>query len=74
MAASLRYGRLSIIPAVPCVRPSQGSETMPANGTHTEAAKLLGRVLDEQADFPVSGVIARARWAGHRGPAGHLAY
>ncbi len=33
IAASLRYGRLSIIPAVPWVRPSHGSETMPANGT-----------------------------------------
>ena len=25
IAASLRYGRLSIMPAVPCVRPSHGS-------------------------------------------------
>ena len=26
MAASLRYGRLSNMPVVPCVRPSHGSE------------------------------------------------
>ena len=32
MAASLRYARLSIIPVVPCVRPSQGSEQKPAKG------------------------------------------
>ena len=32
-AASLRYGSESYIPAVPCVRPSQGSVTAPANGT-----------------------------------------
>ena len=32
MAASLRYGSESNIPAVPCVRPSHGSETQPAKG------------------------------------------
>ena len=32
-AASLRYGRLSNIPGVPCVRPSHGSEQNAANGT-----------------------------------------
>ncbi len=30
--ASLRYGRLSIMPGVPWVRPSHGSEQKPANG------------------------------------------
>ena len=34
-AASFRYGRLSIIPTVPWVRPSQGSVTKPANGRHS---------------------------------------
>lgn len=33
VAASLRYGRLSNMPVVPCERPSQGSETNAANGT-----------------------------------------
>jgi len=32
MAASFRYGRLSNMPAVPWVRPSQGSEQKPATG------------------------------------------
>ena len=59
MAASLRYGRLSIIPAVPWVRPSQGSETMPANGTTSSRLQFLGRFLDQQADLPVAGVIAQ---------------
>ena len=34
VAASLRNGRLSNMPVVPWVRPSQGSVTAPANGTH----------------------------------------
>ena len=38
IAASLRYGRLSIIPAVPCERPSQGSVTCAANGMQPSAA------------------------------------
>ena len=33
IAASLRYGRLSNMPSVPCVRPSHGSEQYAANGT-----------------------------------------
>ncbi len=33
VAASLRYGRLSNMPVVPCERPSHGSETKAANGT-----------------------------------------
>ena len=32
IAASFRYGRLSNMPGVPWVRPSQGSEQAPANG------------------------------------------
>ena len=32
VAASLRYGRLSNMPVVPCVRPSQGSVQYAANG------------------------------------------
>ena len=32
MAASLRYGSESNMAVVPCERPSQGSETKPANG------------------------------------------
>jgi hypothetical protein len=34
-AASFRYGRLSIIPTVPWVRPSHGSVTNPAKGRHS---------------------------------------
>ncbi len=37
-AASFRYARLSIIPIVPCVRPSHGSEQNPANGRQPSAA------------------------------------
>jgi hypothetical protein len=37
MAASLREGKLSIMPQVPWVRPSQGSVHAPANGTHPSA-------------------------------------
>ena len=37
IAASFRYGRLSIMPVVPCVRPSQGSVTKPANGMSPRA-------------------------------------
>ncbi len=37
-AASFRYARLSIIPVVPWVRPSQGSEQKPANGSAPRAA------------------------------------
>jgi hypothetical protein len=37
IAASLRYARLSIIPVVPCVRPSHGSVQKPANGTNPRA-------------------------------------
>ncbi len=37
MAASLRKGRESSIPVVPCVRPSQGSVQAPANGTARRA-------------------------------------
>ena len=35
---SFRYGRLSYIPTVPCVRPSHGSVTAPAKGTHFSRA------------------------------------
>ena len=35
---SLRYGRLSNMPTVPCVRPSHGSVTAPANGRHRNRA------------------------------------
>ena len=37
IAASLRYGRLSNMPVVPWVRPSQGSLTYAANGTTPSA-------------------------------------
>ena len=37
MEASLRYGKLSIMPVVPCVRPSQGSVQKPANGMQCSA-------------------------------------
>ena len=37
IAASLRYGRLSNMPVVPCVRPSHGSLTYAANGTTPSA-------------------------------------
>ncbi len=37
IAASLRNGSESIIPVVPCVRPSQGSVHAPANGTARSA-------------------------------------
>ena len=56
-AASLRYGRLSNIPAVPCVRPSHGSLQYAANGTTPSRAQRLRRLADEQADLPVAGVI-----------------
>ena len=37
IAASLRNGSESIIPVVPCVRPSHGSVHAPANGTARSA-------------------------------------
>ena len=58
IAASLRYGRLSIMPVVPCVRPSHGSVQEPANGMQPRRLELLRRRLHQQADFPVAGVIA----------------
>ena len=58
IAASLRYGRLSNMPAVPCVRPSHGSVTAPANGTHPSRCSSSRGRLHQQADLPVAGVIA----------------
>ena len=46
------------MPVVPCVRPSQGSVTKPANGMSPRAAQLLGRGLHQQPDLPVAGVVA----------------
>ena len=67
IAASLRYGRLSNMPVVPCVRPSHGSEQKPAKGMVFSRAKFLRRRLHEQADFPMAGVIAeRDRFAVRR--------
>ena len=59
IAASLRYGRLSNMPVVPCVRPSHGSVHEPANGIAPRAREFLGGRLHQQADFPVTGVIAQ---------------
>ena len=58
VAASLRYGRLSNIAVVPCDRPSQGSVQAAANGIAPALLKTARRRLEQQADFPMSGVIA----------------
>ena len=58
-AASFRYGRLSIIPTVPWVRPSQGSVTKPANGRHSRPRSSLGGRLHQQPDLPVARVVAQ---------------
>ncbi len=54
-AASLRYGRLSIIPGVPWVRPSHGSETMPANGATPAAfnSSAASRTSSPTSQCPV---------------------
>ena len=66
IAASLRYGRLSIMPGVPCVRPSQGSVQKPANGMQPSVLQFLRRRLHQQADFPMAGVIAQRDRLCHR--------
>ena len=40
IAASLRYGRLSNMPVVPCVRPSQGSLHVAENGSTPSARRV----------------------------------
>ena len=56
MAASLRNGSESIMPVVPCVRPSQGSVQAPAKGAACSGLQLARGFGDQQADFPVAGV------------------
>ena len=46
------------MPVVPCVRPSQGSVTKPANGMKRSRRSVSAAAAHEQADFPVAGVIA----------------
>ena len=58
IAASLRYGRLSNMPVVPCVRPSQGSVTIAGERHRAMRLQLPRGGLYEQADLPVPGVIA----------------
>ena len=53
--------RLSSMPLVPCVRPSQGSVQKAAKGMAAQRAELLRRRLDEEADLPVAGVIAEGQ-------------
>ena len=58
IAASLRYGRLSNMPVVPCVRPSHGSLHIRGERHDARRAQRLGGGAHEQADLPVAGVVA----------------
>ena len=61
-AASLRYGRESIIPVVPCVRPSHGSEQNVANGSLFKRSNSCAAAFDHRRQLKVTGVESESYW------------